>query len=333
MRQIRIAYVDFWRDLDPETFLFTKILRKHYDVIIDQKNPDYVFCSVFGTEYLNYSGIRILFMGEGKAPDFNLYDYAMAFDEIQFSDRYLRYPFFLIRRESFEGALKKHTYSDEYYLSKKKFCNFVVSNNLCNNHRERCFEALSEYKKVDSGGRHKNNLPDGKPVADKLAFQKEYKFSLAFENSSFPGYVTEKIMDAWAAGTVPIYWGDPHIEKMLNPKAFINCNDFQSMEEMVEKVREIDEDDSKFLAMMKEPIMLPGSVLEEMIQESYLESFLLSIVEQPKEHAFRRNSKFTMWGDSHEHHLLMWSKMEKNKFFIFARDFRRNMIAKKKKKK
>ena len=72
-----------------------------------------------------------------------------------------------------------------------------------------------------------NNV--GSPVADKYAFESEYKFSIAFENASYSGYTSEKILEAFAAGTVPIYWGDPDIAKVYNSKAFINLNEGKTL--------------------------------------------------------------------------------------------------------
>lgn len=324
MKTVKIGFVDFWRDFDVNDNPFTNILKKHYNVVIDNENPDFAFCSHFGTDYLKYKCVRILYLGEAKAPDFNIYDYAIAFDDIKFGDRYLQYPY-LFFRESFKQALDKHTFSDDYYLSKKKFCNVVVSNNLCDKKRDEYFKALCDYKMVDSGGRHLNNLPDGQPVPDKLAFQKEYKFSFAFENSAFTDYVTEKIFDAWAAGTVPVYWGAPNIDKYVNPKAFINCNDMKDEKELIAKIKEIDEDDEKYLAMMKEPVLLEDSVLNKMMDEAYLENFLLNIFEQDKDKAKRRNSAYTMWGRNYEHHFFRWAEMEKKWWFKKIRDLARKV--------
>lgn len=323
MRTIRIAYVDFWKTLDIENFIFTRILKKHYEVVFDQENPEFVFCSNFGTDYLNYHCPRILFLGEAKAPDFNVYDYAIAFDSIQFGDRYLQYPLFLTYEKNFELALKKHQLSDEEYLAKDKFCNTVVSNNLGGNVRDAYFEALCAYKKVDSGGRHKNNLPGGKPVEDKLEFQKKYRYSFAFENSQFPGYVTEKIVDAWAAGTVPLYWGAPDVAEYFNPEAFIDCSRMQSPKELVKKIEELEENPELYLKMMKAPAVLPDSRLNSMMQEAYLEEFLLAIFQQEPEKALRRNSAHTMWGYNYEHHMMQWKKLESKKLFQMARDFMR----------
>ena len=42
-----------------------------------------------------------------------------------------------------------------------------------------------------------------------MDYYKHSKFVLAFENSSSPGYCTEKLFHAKVAGAIPIYWGDP----------------------------------------------------------------------------------------------------------------------------
>ena len=36
---------------------------------------------------------------------------------------------------------------------------------------------------------------------------KKYKFNICFENSSTPGYVTEKIIQSMYVNSIPIYWG------------------------------------------------------------------------------------------------------------------------------
>ena len=328
MRKIKIAYVDFWKTFDPEEFKFTKILRKHFEVEFDYNNPDYVFCSHFGKSFLKYNCVRILYLGEAKAPDFNVYDYAICFDDIKFGDRYLRYPYFLFDESNLNKALNKHLISDEELKLKKGFCSFVVSNNLADPKRQQFFEGLSKYKKVDSGGRYANNLESGLPVEDKLEFQKNYRFSFAFENSAFSGYTTEKIIDSFAAGTIPIYWGDPLITELFNEKSFINCNDMKSSDELIDVIKSIEEDDNKYIEMIRTPIATDGGLLEKMLDESYLEEFLLNIVNQDKEKAYRRNSAYTMWGRNYEHNMQQMDKLQNNKWFKKVNSFRKKLTKK-----
>ena len=48
-----------------------------------------------------------------------------------------------------------------------------------------------------------------------------------------PGYITEKIFGAFAAGCVPsIYYGAPNIETYIPKDCFINYLDFQTPEEL-----------------------------------------------------------------------------------------------------
>ena len=53
-----------------------------------------------------------------------------------------------------------------------------------------------------------------------------FRFAFAIENIRYPGYHTEKIIDCFAAGVIPIYHGDPLIVNSIPKEAFINLADF-----------------------------------------------------------------------------------------------------------
>jgi len=287
MKKIKIAYVDFWNDLKKTDNLFYNILKKHYEVEISDK-PDYVFCSCFGEKHFNYQDcVKIFFTGENIIPDFNLYDYAMGFHFIDFEDRYLRLPLYALYEKDIPLALAKHTHDDEYYLSRKKFCNRVVSNPYAAGKRDEMYKALDAALGVDSGGRYRNNV--GGPVKDKIAFERQYRFTLAFENCSTNGYTTEKIFQAFAGDTVPIYWGSRSIKEEFNPESFIDCADYPDIPTAVEAIREIWEDDERYLKMMKAPMAPEGFLAAKYLDPDYAESFLLNIFEQDKKEAIRRS--------------------------------------------
>ena len=51
-----------------------------------------------------------------------------------------------------------------------------------------------------------------------------YNFTIAFENSDYPGYITEKIIHAFIAGTIPLYWGGgEYLKDTIPADCFINC--------------------------------------------------------------------------------------------------------------
>ena len=71
--------------------------------ITNARDADYVFHSVDGCEVLNYTGVRIFLTGEYVSPNFNISDYALAFDPIKFNDRYCRLPLIKLYKESYQS--------------------------------------------------------------------------------------------------------------------------------------------------------------------------------------------------------------------------------------
>lgn len=71
-----------------------------------------------------------------------------------------------------------------------------------------------------------------RPCSDKHEVISHYKFSICFENLSYPGYVTEKIIDCLTVGVIPIYIGAPDISDFVPKKAFIDLNTFKDYKEL-----------------------------------------------------------------------------------------------------
>lgn len=139
----------------------------------------------------------------------------------------------------------------------------VVSNPL-GKERIDFFNKLSQYKLVHSGGSVLNNV--GGKVSNKLTFVEEHKFTIAFENSSYPGYTTEKILQPKHVDTVPIYWGNPIVDKEINPDSFINYYDYGSLDALCEKVKQIDGNVQLYKKYLAEPIFpdfQPNKYFEE----------------------------------------------------------------------
>lgn len=69
-------------------------------------------------------------------------------------------------------------------------------------------------------------------VDDKIAALRKFKFALCFENYSFPGYITEKIIDCFVAGVVPIYLGAPDIASSIPRNCYVDAAAYESFEEL-----------------------------------------------------------------------------------------------------
>ena len=109
------------------------------------------------------------------------------------------------------------------------------------------------------------------PIKNKVKALKDYRFCLVIENGVFSGYHTEKIIDCFRTGTIPIYLGDPDIGDIFDEDGII-------------KVTQDDlKDIGSFLMNFIDPIMAPS-----------LEEFYMSKLEHVK-----NNFETSMAYDNH----------------------------------
>ena len=263
-RDITVGFADYYNPIDE---FFISILSTRYNVIRDDVNPNYLFfCDeTFGTNNLKYNPdkvTKIFFTGENRRPWNYQAHAAITFDHLDGPSNY-RLPLYVVEDWYQTTKLGLPSITDplrQRYISERRmgFCSFV-SANPASLERNEAFHFLSQYKRVDSGGPLFNNighiLPRGEDAQiHKLKFISERKFNLCYENSSYPGYVTEKLFHALYAGVVPIYWGSPTVELDFNPDAFISRHNYDTVESMIDDVMRIDHDLARYLDMVNQPI-------------------------------------------------------------------------------
>jgi len=115
--------------------------------------------------------------------------------------------------------------------------------------RMRALAALETIGNVDIYG-----AAFGGRVLDKYSIAKHYKFMLCFENDLYPGYVTEKPLEAWVSGCIPLWRGIDSAE-VLNPNALLNAATFDSLASFVNAVAELDDDAERLAKMGSNPIL------------------------------------------------------------------------------
>lgn len=142
-------------------------------------------------------------------------------------------------------------------IKKDRFCCFVVSNES-SFERIDFFKELCKYKKVDCFGStsltnsDNSELPRG--CFDNFSFFSRYKFVICFENSFNADYITEKLPNVMLGGAVPIYRGAPNVKEYFNTNSFINFDDYKrSYFKMIEKIKELDQDDNKYHEFLNRP--------------------------------------------------------------------------------
>jgi len=72
---------------------------------------------------------------------------------------------------------------------------------------------------------------------NKIEVLPNYRFYLCYENTSFPGYITEKIFDCLFSGVIPVYLGDPEIKERIPPSSYIDAQQFSSYPELDDYLR------------------------------------------------------------------------------------------------
>lgn len=273
LKKIKIWFEDFWhpsrpKDIESQNLLY-QFLSKHYKFELTKNNPDYLIFSCFRRVHMKYTSIKIFYTGESRRPNFNECDFAFTFDYLN-TDRHYRLPLYRLY-ESYDDLLKPRE-SENVVSQQRKFCCFLVSNP---NAKERIefFHLLNSYKKVDSGGMVLLNIDNPVPPGTELEWIKNYKFCIAFENTSYPGYTTEKLTNALAVNTVPIYWGNPIVEKDFNTNAFINAHDYSSFEAVVNEVRKVDNDPTRYQNILSEPIFHGNSEPDFLKEEQIIKQF------------------------------------------------------------
>ena len=291
-RTIRIAFVGFWESFDTRDNFFTRLLARRYRLEICD-DPDYVVYAYVGRrrkEFLRYDCVRIFYTGENLPPDWNACDWAFTFEHTN-HPRHFRlphWPFYVAP----EALVKPADYDPAAVIAgKKKFCAFVVSNPLCRA-RNDFFRRLSRYKPVDSGGKVMNTL--GYRIADKQAFLADYRFTIAFENESHPGYTTEKIVEPMLVDSIPIYWGDPCVGRDFDTRSFLSIHDQgpltrRSLDDLVERVVEVDRDPGLHASLLARPWLRDNRVPRCVSSAAILEQFT-RIFDTPVEPVARRRS-------------------------------------------
>ena len=248
--KLRLGFTDYYNTLDN---FFIDALSNTFDIERDDVNPDYlIFCDeTFGQNNLKYDPnkvVKIFFTGENRRPWNYQTHHAISFDHLD-GHQFYRLPLYILDNwvQVKNGVPDMMNRETPYvkYEDKKEFCGFVAKNGG-SEYRNRIFNVLNEYKRVLSGGPLFNNIGGSIPkdVMSKINFFSQCRFSFCFENSSYPGYCTEKIMHGYLARTIPIYWGSPTVALDFQEGSYISRHDYMSDNEFIDSIIEIDQSKS-----------------------------------------------------------------------------------------
>ena len=172
----------------------------------------------------------------------------------------------------------------------RKFCLFMVSNHKCKL-RNDTFMLLTHVGHVVSAGGYMNNLapsdqrpPDRMNHTEYINYLRQFRFMITFENKSLPHYHTEKITNAFEAGVIPIYWGDPHIGDMFDARSFIHIptldnpnHQWEAVKQAVARVQEANSDPVVYASYFQYP---PVSEDKQKTEDARVAASLRAISEE-----------------------------------------------------
>jgi len=238
---------------------YDKLLKRDYPdkkeiVVKNISNPDLLIVSHFYTfkdkllyvekdvPYITWSGESHRVKGiNNKKAKYNL----ISQKPIHQND--IWFPFLISTNYLFMDRLEK--LENKKKISERKYLVAYVASHRVD-FRERFFKILND--KYSQYGTHalgkcSNNfktIEGGHGNLDNV--YEDYKFVFAMENLKKDGYITEKIMNAYRGGAIPIFYGDSKsAEKFFNKGTYIDLSDFDSFEKAADYIFRLSQDDKK----------------------------------------------------------------------------------------
>ena len=116
---------------------------------------------------------------------------------------------------------------------------------------------LQKFEKVEIFGKL------GKQISNKNEVLKDFNFNICFENDCYPGYVTEKAIEAYLSGCIPV-WRGVDAGNFLNKDAIIDVTNM-SVIDAIQEVQRISKDFELMAEMKSAPLLSKTIPLERVI--------------------------------------------------------------------
>jgi hypothetical protein len=283
-----IRFVNFWPGFNPHDNVLLPLLnfvlgKDNYLIIQDRKvRVDLEVGSLYGPKFPLglFSGFvpedwaknqkpykslvplnaksSLLFTAEPYQEPYYEWEYHLGYKFIEDKDKEAYFPLWYLETDLFgqySGGRNKRLHEIEKLLdsrtvnldTKNNFvCSFIGNRQIM---RLRTINLLKEIDKVDVYGRSVDNY-----VEDKINVARKYFFQICFENTVFPGYITEKIIHSYISENIPLWMGLA-TDMDLNKLAFINLLDFDNLAEFQRHVNNLFHDKEAMLEIIQQPLL------------------------------------------------------------------------------
>jgi alpha(1,3/1,4) fucosyltransferase len=253
--RLALSFSNFWDDFNPQENIFIYLLRDQLGHSISYNfhsaELSIHFYSAFPyiqeKSHLDKSvNQNWLYLGENVRPRCDIYDFSLSFDLLN-NSKHQRLPLWLLYLDWFDRQNNyphndRENINPRYITQGRDPRELILDRSLCAvisnpvRHRIKAFKILSKGRRSVGFGRAFN-----KRIKDKFELSNKFTFQFCFENSLYPGYVSEKLLQAYVSKMIPVYWGSSLASHDFNPRAFINASDFNSVKDLGKFLNEVTE--------------------------------------------------------------------------------------------
>ncbi|MBO7484740.1 MAG: hypothetical protein J6T84_01595 [Spirochaetaceae bacterium] len=265
-----------------ENYYFSHFFNLKNPVKISSYKPDIEFFSVWDSPskaLKSKAKCKIFYTGEcvhsDVYPEFRVFenhlldsvDLSMGFDYLN-KPNYIRYPLWILYYFNKKPVFSKDEIKsfvdniNSIHYEKSRDIALIVRHDR-HGSREKLLNALSSSVSVCAAGEwhHNDDSLWNEFKNDKKAYLDQFKFNICTENFDYPGYVTEKLFQAFYSDCIPVYWGSgnkPEPE-VINYDAVIFYNP-DKPDEAAEKIQTLLKNPSLYEEFRKQPKLLDSSV-------------------------------------------------------------------------
>lgn len=223
------AYV-FWERPLPQSKYFAYALKNRKPMYLIATEPDFMIA--MNSDPANPYIFEKIFTWDSRLIDnkkfFPIRPITFAFPEVRHS-----VPFSEKRFCTLISSVHPR-YSNELYFQRMVTIKWFEENYP---------EGLDWYGRTIRNSQDDSKLFRGE-TKDKLNVMSQYRFCICYESTSrYPGFITEKIFDAFFAGTVPVYWGPDDITEYVPENCFIDRRKFGDHSDLLAYMQGIGEEE------------------------------------------------------------------------------------------
>lgn len=275
-----------------QPFLIPKINNKKV-IIKNVKNPDILLRSHFcnKNKIINKSKVKNIITVSGETYDIKEDKANINFKtKITNKPKDIWFPYILFHIE--EEILNKLQNKNKFKPINNRKKSLLYINSNCVKKRDNFFklyQKISGNKGIAAGkcqNNYKSNIKRKNFNLNGGNFQ-DYKFIIAMENSSVKGYCTEKILNAYLNGSIPIYWGcSDTVSMFFNPDTYIDLKNFKTDEDCIKYILELEKDKKKMYKMQNTNIFKNGIIHPMLNYRDIKSKYNIAVRQQLKKQLF-----------------------------------------------